>query len=73
MGSMRVNHLNCGTMHPASRRLTNGTGGLFAAATLALLRELHASHPPRLEVFCAHDPVELARYDQNPTEDLSCP
>ncbi|MGP4100070.1 MBL fold metallo-hydrolase [Nonomuraea sp. KM90] len=34
MGAMRVHHLNCGTMHPAGRRLTNGTGGLFAAATL---------------------------------------
>ncbi|MCK2215776.1 MBL fold metallo-hydrolase [Actinomadura sp. ATCC 31491] len=31
---MTVHHLNCGTMHPASQRLTNGTGGLLAAATL---------------------------------------
>ncbi|MER7894539.1 MBL fold metallo-hydrolase [Micromonospora sp. NPDC094482] len=31
---MRIHHLNCGSMHPVSRRLTNGTGGLFEAATL---------------------------------------
>lgn len=31
---MRVHHLNCGTMRPASRRLTNGAGSLFAPATL---------------------------------------
>jgi glyoxylase-like metal-dependent hydrolase (beta-lactamase superfamily II) len=31
---MRIHHLNCGTMRPASRRLTNGRGGLFEAATL---------------------------------------
>lgn len=31
---MRIHHLNRGTMHPASRRLTNRMGGLFEAATL---------------------------------------
>lgn len=31
---MRVHHLNCGTMHPPFRRLVNGTGGLFAPATM---------------------------------------
>ncbi|HEX8631205.1 MAG TPA: MBL fold metallo-hydrolase [Catenuloplanes sp.] len=31
---MRVHHLNCGTMHPLSRRLVNGTGGLFQAGVM---------------------------------------
>ncbi|SDM00031.1 Glyoxylase, beta-lactamase superfamily II [Nonomuraea jiangxiensis] len=41
-------------------------------ANLTRLRELRASHHDQVDVFCAHDPVELARYDHNPTEDLSC-
>jgi glyoxylase-like metal-dependent hydrolase (beta-lactamase superfamily II) len=32
--SMRIHHLNCGTMRPASQRLTNGTGGLLSPGTL---------------------------------------
>ncbi|MBE1490208.1 MBL fold metallo-hydrolase [Plantactinospora soyae] len=31
---MRVHHLNCATMRPASRRLINGTGGLFEPGLL---------------------------------------
>lgn len=31
---MKVHHLNCGTLHPPARRLINGDGGLFEAATM---------------------------------------
>jgi len=31
---VRVHHLNCATMRPASRRLVNGTGGLFEPGLL---------------------------------------
>ncbi|MGH8791565.1 MAG: MBL fold metallo-hydrolase [Stackebrandtia sp.] len=31
---MRIHHINCGTMHPPSRRLFNGTGGWFERATM---------------------------------------
>lgn len=31
---MRVHHLNCATLRPPSRRLVNGTGGLFDKATM---------------------------------------
>ncbi len=32
---MSIHHLNCGTLHPPSRLLVNGQGGLFEPATMA--------------------------------------
>jgi hypothetical protein len=38
--------------------------GRSRRANQARLRELRAAHGGEVEVFCAHDEVELARYHQ---------